>query len=62
MPNEELDHLADYLFSGSEGVEIARRIDRRVDRLPGLYGLGLLEGSVARAGAVPEEPGLRLAA
>jgi hypothetical protein len=63
MPKEELDHLADYLFSGSEGLDIARRIDRRIDRLPGLSRLGLLEGSVARAGAASEEPpGLRLAA
>ena len=32
-----------------EALEMARRIDRRVDRLPGLDGLHLVEGSVTRA-------------
>lgn len=48
MPAAETQHLAGYLFGSREGLEAARRIDRRVDRLPGLAGLGLLEGSLGR--------------
>jgi hypothetical protein len=50
MPSEETEHLAHYLFSGAGGREMARRIDRRVDRLPGLAGLGLLETAVSERG------------
>ena len=46
MPAPETRHLAQYLMSGDDGRAAARRIDRRVDRLPGLGGLGLLEGSI----------------
>ena len=46
MPPAETRHLAGYLLGGPDGLEVARRIDRRVDRLPGLAGLGLLERSV----------------
>ncbi len=48
MPVSEAQHLASYLFGHAEGLQAARRIDRRVDRLPGLDGLGLLEGSLGR--------------
>ena len=47
MPEPEVRFLSDYLFSGEEGRAMAERIDRRIDRLPGLDGLGLLRGSVA---------------
>ncbi|HET9731844.1 MAG TPA: hypothetical protein VFP54_04130 [Acidimicrobiales bacterium] len=53
MPEEETAHLALSLFGGDEGRDVARRIDRRVDRLPGLAGLGLLEAAVASRGAWP---------
>jgi hypothetical protein len=43
MPTTETDHLIRHLFAGEEGLTMARRIDRRVDRLPGLAGLGLIE-------------------
>ncbi len=46
MPPSETQHLAQYLMNGDDGLAAARRIDRRVDRLPGLAGLGLLEGSL----------------
>jgi len=46
MPAAETAHLARYLMSGPDGLATARRIDRRVDRLPGLAGLRLLERSV----------------
>jgi hypothetical protein len=47
MPASEVDFLVDYLFDGQEGQAMAARIDRRVDRLPGLHGLALLEQAVA---------------
>jgi len=43
MPKAETDHLIRHLFAGEEGLSMARRIDRRIDRLPGLCGLGLIE-------------------
>lgn len=50
MPDEELDHLTRFLFDGDVGLAAAQRIDRQVDRLPGLEGLKLLERSIlARA-------------
>jgi len=53
MPAAETSHLATYLMSGPEGLAAARRIDKRVDRLPGLAGLGLLERSIRALGADP---------
>lgn len=46
MPAHEVDFLVDHLLGGDEGWEIAARIDRRVDRLPGMAGLDLLTGVV----------------
>ena len=43
MPAAETGFLARHLFAGDEGRQTARRIDRRIDRLPGLAGLHLLE-------------------
>lgn len=53
MPAAETTHLARYLMSGPDGRAAAQRIDRRVDRMPGLSGLGLLERSTAALGAEP---------
>lgn len=47
MPESESRFLTAHLFAGDDGHEIVRRIDRRIDRLPGLSGLGLLEHAVA---------------
>lgn len=55
MPATETRHLAAFLMSGPDGLATVRRIDRRVDRLPGLGGLQLLERSVGALGAL-EEP------
>jgi len=41
VPMAETAFLIDHLFGGDDGLEIAERIDRRIDRLPGLGGLGL---------------------
>ena len=43
----EVDFLRTYLFGDEDGLTMAERIDRRVDRLPGLDGLHLLTGAVA---------------
>ena len=56
MPAEETRFLARYLFGGDEGRETARRIDRRIDRLPGLDGLHLLENQLERSRS-PRPPG-----
>jgi len=47
VPGQEVDFLATYLFGDDDGRSMAERIDRRVDRLPGLEGLHLLSGAVA---------------
>lgn len=43
MPTEETDHLVRHLFAGRDGERMAARIDRRIHRLPGLDGLGLID-------------------
>jgi len=48
MPEEETRHLVRTLFAGPEGTAVAERIDRRVDGLPGLEGLGLMAGALRR--------------
>jgi len=47
VPGTEVDFLRAYLFGDDDGRAMADRIDRRVDRLPGLQGLNLLRGAVA---------------
>lgn len=50
-PKSEVSFLCRYLFDGDDGLEVAKRIDRRVDGLPGLSGLHLLEGVIGRPAA-----------
>ena len=47
VADEEVDFLRTYLFGDPDGRSMAERIDRRVDRLPGLEGLHLLSTTVA---------------
>ena len=49
VPDQEVAFLSTYLFGDPDGVAMADRIDRRVDRLPGLEGLNLLRGAVSAA-------------
>ncbi len=50
MPTGEVDHVVRHLFGGPDGRATTQRIDRRIDRLPGLAGLDLVSGAaVARA-------------
>ena len=57
MPAAETEFLAGHLFAGDEGRQMVRRIDRRIDRLPGLAGLHLLEGAVERHSPRRPKPG-----
>jgi hypothetical protein len=49
MPPAEIRFLAQYHFGDDQGREEARRIDRQIDRLPGLEGLRLVERAVGRS-------------
>ena len=51
MPEAETQFLVQHLFGDQPGRGAAARLDRRIDRLPGLAGLGLAEGAVAHATA-----------
>ena len=46
MPEAETRFLARYLMTDEAGREAARRIDRQIDRLPGLAGLDLVTTAV----------------
>lgn len=46
MPPEEVRFLSKHLFGDREGLDVARRIDRHVARLPGMADLRLLERAV----------------
>jgi hypothetical protein len=47
-PNREVRFLATHLFGGPDGLAAIERIDRQVDRLPGLDGLHLLRRARGR--------------
>ncbi len=49
VPDDEVAFLRGYLFGDDDGRALAERIDRRVDRLPGLAGLNLVRGAVGAA-------------
>ena len=42
MPAAETTHLVSHLFGGDDGRAMTERIDRRIARLPGLEGLGIV--------------------
>ncbi|MGH9135834.1 MAG: ferritin-like domain-containing protein, partial [Acidimicrobiales bacterium] len=46
MPPGEIAHVVRHLFTDGDGRAAAERIDRRIDRLPGLGGLGLMARTV----------------
>jgi hypothetical protein len=50
-PDDEVGYLVSYLFDDEVGRAAAARIDRNIDRLPGLAGLNLLSGACERYSA-----------
>jgi hypothetical protein len=48
MPPAEVSFLVHHLFGDDTGLDAAERVDRNVDRLPGLGGLHLVRGAAAR--------------
>ena len=48
MPLAETHHLIGTLFGSAEGRPMVERIDRRIDRLPGLDGMHLMSSSLER--------------
>ena len=55
--DSEVDQLALFLFDGEDGLVAAREIDRAVNSLPGLAGVGVLERirgrAIERTGSLP---------
>jgi hypothetical protein len=47
MPDAETQFLARYLMTDELGRAAAQRIDRQIDRLPGLGGLDLVTAAIA---------------
>lgn len=52
-PKRETAFVLNYLMGGPEGAKHIDRIDRKMDELPGLYGLDLVRKAVARYGVGP---------
>jgi len=50
LPPSEVTFMAHHLFGGAEGRALLERIDRRVDRLPGLAGVRPAATAMARFG------------
>jgi hypothetical protein len=61
MPPAETRHLLSYLLAGQGGERTVANIDGRVDRLPGLEGLGLVKRATAGLTATAGSPARRVA-
>lgn len=53
MPRSETAFLMRYLMGGEEGAKIIRRLDEKIDRLPGLTGLHLVGRAAGNHGVGP---------
>jgi hypothetical protein len=53
MPDQEVAFMTQFLFDNPEGRVMVDRIDRRIDRLPGLEGLGILRQALDRYRLMP---------
>jgi hypothetical protein len=51
IPDAEMRHITGHLFLDDDGRRATARIDRNVDRLPGLDGMNLLERATLRLAA-----------
>jgi hypothetical protein len=50
MPVDDTRHLVRTLFLDGEGRDVAHRIDRRIDSLPGLADMRLMEAAIQQYG------------
>jgi hypothetical protein len=55
MPAPEVRFLVNHLFGDADGRAAAQRIDRAVNRLPGLEGLSLVESVLDEAARAPQD-------
>ncbi len=53
MPQVETDFVIRHLYGGADGAPFVERIDRRIEALPGLEGLHLIQGAVGERAAAP---------
>jgi hypothetical protein len=53
LPDQEVAFMTRYLFDNEEGASMVDRIDRRIERLPGLDGLGLMRRALATYRRIP---------
>lgn len=53
VPKEETAFLVQWLLGGRDGAPWVRRLDQRLERLPGMQDLGLVQREVQRWSAVP---------
>jgi hypothetical protein len=53
MGKSEQSFMANYLFSGIEGKEAAERIDKQIQRIPGLESLRLFCGALSKYQEIP---------
>jgi len=53
QPKRETAFVLNYLMGGPEGAKHIERIDRKMDELPGLYGMHLVRNAVAKYGVGP---------
>jgi hypothetical protein len=51
MPEPEIRHVVRTLFADDDGRQVAARIDRRIDALPGLEGMQLMDAVLRRYAA-----------
>lgn len=54
MPRSETAFLLRYLMGGDEGARVIRRLDEKIDRLPGQQGLNLVRRAAAGYGVGPD--------
>ena len=52
MPAPEVKHMLSYLYGGPEGLADVRKIDAKVDALPGQHGLHLVEKELKKYGVL----------
>jgi hypothetical protein len=52
MPALEVKHMLGYLYGGKAGLEEVRRIDAKIDSLPGQRNLHLVENQLRKYGVL----------